>query len=267
MAWPLEKIAGKPLWLSNGKTNTWAYIKGLAYNIRSTSLTNDATKFEDNISLDIHRNWAFPRFKAKVDVNGTTETRYYTLPTYEQFRDLELKADFGLGVLYADGATETALEIDKAFGFTDNDNNDNGGAGSECGMRGLIVYNPKNAHQIFFPLGKNGIGRRTVAPLSDDMKWDMMGNLRYGALTTPIPMTGDNIYRPIPINLQAAPGAIYWIKQSTGKGDADTEANRLGWDMNYFDFNFNSYDYAVGFMKNGDALPIRLVRCDPPSTK
>lgn len=247
---PLEPIGDNQLYVTSGGSKKWSDIKGLAYANRSNAQLDD-----------FHKKYTWPNFKAVVKINESTdEERYYTVPTYEQYRELELGADYGVGVLYADGATSTALKVSDAYGFKDGDNTGNG---SKNGMRGIIVYNNANANQIFFPLGANGIGRRTVAPLGSSMTTNMMGYLRYGALTTQIDMNvRANTDRPIPYNLTASPGAIYWIKTSTLNDKS--EPNRLGWDMNYFDLNFNSYDYAVGFENGGDALPIKLVRIPKP---
>lgn len=160
------------------------------------------------------------------------------------------------------------MDVNEAYGFTDPDNS---GSDNPKGMRGVFVYNKSNANQIFFPLGAKGIGRRTVAPISSEMKSNMMGYLRYGAVVSVLSLDAKNKYgyynadRPIPYNLPASPGAIYWIKKSTGNGNSAEEKDCIGWDMNYFDMNFNSYDYAIGYMNDGDALPIRLVRTNAPA--
>ena len=262
---PLEPIGSNELEVTSSGTvpspgkMKWTDIRGLAYSKRSTS---------DNLLDAFHLNYEWPNFKAEVEINGNKETRYYTVPSYEQFRELELNADYGIGVLYADGATNTSMDVNEAYGFTDPDNS---GSDNPKGMRGVFVYNKSNANQIFFPLGANGIGRRTVAPISSEMKSNMMGYLRYGAVVSVLSLDAKNKYgyynadRPIPYNLPASPGAIYWIKKSTGNGNSAEEKDCIGWDMNYFDMNFNSYDYAIGYMNDGDALPIRLVRTNAPA--
>ena len=118
------------------------------------------------------------------------------------------------------------------------------------GMRGIVVYNPSNAHQVFFPVGARGIGRR---PLQNSDS-DHYGTLRYGAVAKILSYGNGayNEFRPICFNLPANPGSIYWIR----KLGPD---NMMGWDMNYFDFSFNGYDTAAGFYDNGDALPIKLI--------
>lgn len=231
---PLEAPGQSQFTLSNGKSASWSTIQGLPYNKDTTT---------------IKYTFAWGRFHAKV--NG--EDRYYRVPTYDEYNEL-LKGDYGVGVLYADGAGAPAEEVDIAYGFEDfnNDGSNSSEGGNAAGMRGIIVYNTQNANQVFFPVGARGIGRRTV----QNAAGSNAGVLRYGAVATVLDggeannPTG-NQYRPIPYNLPASPGAAYWLNKIS-----DTY---MAWDMNYFDLNFNAYDYAVGLGDTGDALPIKLV--------
>lgn len=185
----------------------------------------------------------------KEEENGIT--RYYAVPTYEQFNDLTTNCEFGIGVMYADGASETASDITTAFGFEDPTSTSN------RGVRGIVFYNPGNGNQLFFPIGARGIGRRTNQSASGDS----YGVLRYGAVDGLLDQTNDvnNQYRPIPYNIRNNPGAIYWTNEIH-------DGTYVAWDMNYFDMNINAYDYAAlfGFGSNGenyggDALPIKPV--------
>ena len=236
--------------LTNGQAKSWADINGISF-----------TKSSDNKQLsqkgEIGRDFKWSRFKATV--NG--ETRYYRVPTFEEYNSL-LSGEYGIGVLYADGATEPADVVDVAYGFEDFDNNGTdesngttGVYGGKSGMRGFIVFNPTNAHQVFFPLGARGIGRRTIQNATDNSR----GVLRYGAVAATLTQEQNKInqYRPIPFNLPASPGAIYWIEQHSNNSN-----HFMAWDMNYFDLNFLGYDYACSFYGGGDALPIKLVRDD-----
>ncbi len=236
--------------LTNGQSKSWADINGISF-----------TKSSDNKQLsqkgEIGRDFKWSRFKATV--NG--ETRYYRVPTFEEYNSL-LSGEYGIGVLYADGATEPADVVDVAYGFEDFDNNGTdesngttGVYGGKSGMRGFIVFNPTNAHQVFFPLGARGIGRRTIQNATDNSR----GVLRYGAVAATLTQEQNKInqYRPIPFNLPASPGAIYWIEQHSNNSN-----HFMAWDMNYFDLNFLGYDYACSFYGGGDALPIKLVRDD-----
>ncbi|MDE6340230.1 MAG: hypothetical protein K2K97_10665, partial [Muribaculaceae bacterium] len=206
----------------------------------------------------------------KVDVtddNGTPRTRTYRLPEISDFQALQ-SADFGIGVMYGDGATAPAKYTEEAYGFLNPDNNP---APSPLGMRGFICYNSQTAHQIFFPIGTSGIGRRTIQFIGAS---NQQGTLRYGSTRNNLAATTGNPYntmRPIPYNMANAPGSIYWAHTATNTGDSDPDKIPIAWDMNYFDLNFTSVSAAVvsrySGMPNvpanegagGDALPIRLI--------
>ncbi len=121
-------------------------------------------------------------------------------------------------------------------------------------MRGFLVYNSGNAHQIFFPIGADGIGRRTVQSATGNN----LGTLRYSSVNYLLTEANGaaNPYRPIPYNMPPVQGVVYWLEKTSLK----TTDPSPGWDMNYFDMNFNAYDYACCYKTNGDALPIRLVK-------
>ncbi len=245
---PLDPPGNTLMELTNNQAGLkWADIDGYAYVTNSSNAKPAMESARDK--------WKWGRFK--VNVEG--EQRYYRVPSYEDFHSL-LDGEYGIGVLYADGANAPSDDVNKAYGFVDADNNgsdDNYGTpgkrGGPTGMRGFVVYNPSNAHQIFFPLGANGIGRRTV----QNSPGAMNGVLRYGAVASRLTQEQNKIneFRPIPFNLPASPGAVYWIETRAG-----AENQRfIGWDMNFFDLNFQAYDYACGFWPTGDALPIKLV--------
>lgn len=248
----LTPIADKPLWLipadlpgdlQNPNTDgrpIWDNIWGITVKGGSSGYDHEHLKVT----------WTWSQFK--VDVNG--ETRTYDIPEYKDFEALR-KEDFGIGVLYGDGAEETAETLADAYQYF-NTGNTLDQRESEKGMRGIIVYNKSNLHQVFFPIGYSGVGRRTVqnCPTADDN-----GYLRYSSvpykLSTATAM--NNQYRPVAYNMPAAPGAIYWTKNVE---DLNNNRNYLvAWDINYFDLNFNGYDYAASQEPNGDALIIKPV--------
>ncbi|WP_290044469.1 hypothetical protein [uncultured Muribaculum sp.] len=188
----------------------------------------------------------------------------------------------GYGVLYGDGATGTATNIDVAYGYgyyrADK---------ASCGMRGCFVYNKSETGEysgvnVFFPIGASGYGNR---------KSSESGMLRYSSARV-------NYYpehatfarsvecRPLFYDLYRRPGGVYWIntpvlvtqEQSSTEGnlyysfDADTEATKgknytNGWDFNYFTFDFFPITYANVFtggwladlMNDSNALFIRCV--------
>lgn len=274
---PLTPIGDSPLRLTNftienGKKvncpdetfKIWSAIYGLWYNMGSgdavkfTKKKNNENKsgyayFEslpDEVEGMTIKDWHWAEFKAEVDLGDHIETRYYRVPTLDDYVALK-KEDWGLGVAYMDGATETQRLVSEAYGFRDFDNKT---TESKQGMRGALIYNAKNANQIFFPIGFSGIGRRSMQPISNGTATSP-GMLKYGAYPANGCLTQDksvnNQYRPIPYNNGDAPGAIYWTNKPEDGGYA--------WDINFFDINFNPYDYACNFGPYGDALPIKLV--------
>lgn len=264
---PLVNPGTNEFSLADGTTSPWNQIKGLACADNKGNITSLGA---------LHRFFKWCIFKANVTTSAGVETRYYRVPSYEDFRALEKFADFGVGVLYADGAPGPEKDPDLAYGYTDPGN---AGASSTAGSRGVFIYNAENGNQIFFPLGKNGMGRRTI---QNSPSTAGRGMLRYSAVTSPLGLSGNNTRRPIPYNMPASAGGIYWILQNPRKimtppadgaginPDGTTNDDLFAWDMNYFDFNFNGYGSTVvisegsfngyGGTGYGDALPIKLVR-------
>lgn len=225
-------VKSKSLTLFGNKSNVWNNITWMSGN-------NDKTSFEG--------------FKL-------SDGREYDVPTYEEYERLKNNSQFGYGIVYGDGATETALDVRTAYGYRDDSNS---GLKGSSGMRGCVVYNPKDANQIFFPLGVSGYGRR-VGWISNN---GGSGILRYGDVSALLDTKegANNIYRPIVYNLRALPGAIYWIKTPNPKGHEGVRRS-AAWDINYFSFEFGPYTgNCLTNTKNGvelstDALPIKLVR-------
>lgn len=228
-------------------------------------------------------NWHWAPFR----ITNAVKTRTYRVPTVAEWSDLQNYADFGIGVMYGDGATEPALYTRDAYGFLDPDNmgyhpgdpkweaystTENGKRltmSDICkkGMRGFLCYDAK-ANQVFFPIGTTGVGRRTIQGVGAQ---GQRGILRYGSMADNSAMAGrTNCMRPLAYNIAYAPGAIYWVYQNaTVAGDNTPIA---GWDMNYFDLNFNGVSWEVVSINNGttantgpngDALPLRVVTDQP----
>ncbi len=170
----------------------------------------------------------------------------YQVPTLQDFQALTTPdIDFGFGVVYGSSATAPARTAADAYGLIDPYNE--GLFDDPRGMRGVIVYVKLNGNQIFFPMGKYGTGRRNNFLRSGAQ----VGELRYGdvdyLLTNAI---GNNLYRPVPYNLMIQSGNIYWIDKYENVADGC-----LGWDMNYFNFDFNPYT-ANNW---ADACPIKFI--------
>ncbi|MDE7092032.1 MAG: hypothetical protein K2O43_01215, partial [Muribaculaceae bacterium] len=209
-----------------------------------------------NISGNTNQSWEFAKFEVETK-DGTK--RVYRVPTLKEYQTL-IDGDFGIGVLYGDGATAPGTTTAEAFGFMDGDNST---VSSPYGVRGFICYdpNPGEANHIFFPIGTMGMGRRTIQNLNSTAE---RGIMRYSSVEKNLDKySGDNTLRPIAVNMLNSPGAIYWINKATQAEDGGSTWY-TGWDMNYFDLNFNGApDNVVSISDRngggGDALPIRLV--------
>jgi hypothetical protein len=229
---------------------------GIMQNPGSLSLTTGASaewaKITNTTTVSYTKSWG--QFTSTV--NG--QERNYRVAGYDDCKALD-DAEFGFGVLYGDGATRTASTVEEAYGY---DQGQNDVTRSTKGTRGVIVYSRDTGNQIFFPMGKKGMGRRTEFNIDIKNYPGRAGYLRYGDVYNPL--IGDKNYtRPIPYNLPYATGAIYWTdiirekghiepKPSTGE---DEYTDTAGWDMNYFSFDFGSYTRN----NVSDACPIRFV--------
>lgn len=178
-----------------------------------------------------------------------TSKRMYRVPTYQDLENLR-KQDYGFGVLYGDGATTTQLSRSVAEGFFDPLNNTKE---SIMGSRGVFIYNQNNGNQIFFPIGVTGMGRRRMFNFYQSNIGanyaSYYGSLWYADVNAELPIDFNantdkpaykNQFRPIVFNLPAAPGAIYWIDKWVSKS-VTGNYNSMGWDMNYYNFDFNNY--------------------------
>lgn len=245
--------------LSNGDSTKWLDIYGIARQGDASSNSTPGAGQNTSAVTQINnitynsKTWKWAKFHAK-DKDG--EALYYRVPTYADFEELidpEKNADVAVGVLYADGATEPKPYTKDAYGYFDVDNND---PSDEKGMRGFFVYNNKDARNIFFPIGVSGMGRRTMQNLQTPWK-DYAGVMRYSSVTRLLTYDyqNNNVFRPIAYDMPNVPGALYWFAQEKA-----TASNAFtGWDLNYFNLDFNPYDYAMSIGPYGDAVPIKLV--------
>lgn len=241
---PMVALNGNPLTVKTlGVANrnlTWANISGYP----ATTCSDDrfgTIKLANIVSTNATR-WA--RFSAIPP--GSTTRKTYRVPTYADYKALD-DAEYAVGIVYADGAPETRNTFD-AYEYEDGSNTVKT---SPLGMRGYIVYNKESGNQIFFPLGKYGMARRTqsfVADLKD------RGYLRYAGVYDPL--TGENnLWRPIPYDMPSAPGAVYWIDNAMIGSQYHNDGACGGWDMNYFSLDFSSYSYT----NLNDACPVKLI--------
>ena len=178
------------------------------------------------------------------------------MPTYQQYGTLKdasntrVTIDKFYGVLYADGATETATDFNTATGCLHKDvvNGE-----TAKGMRGAFAYNSDNARQVFFPIGATGFGRR---------KFD--GSLQYSFGDT----YNEGKYpwenAPLLNSLFSNEGAIYWM-QAYATHDQTGSTHSGGdnaWDINYktYDFDFMDAEINASGTSHQNSRSLSLIR-------
>ncbi len=140
----------------------------------------------------------------------------------------------GYGTLYGDDAEMTADHIDDVYGY------DYLHSSEGRGMRGCFVYNKVTGKNLFFPIGASGYGHRRNAE---------QGILRYSSNRQsyyPAPGVNDC---PLFYDIFRRPGGVYWCRNKVG--------DNLGWDINYFTFDFHS----IGYANVGSGMDACFVRC------
>ena len=160
----------------------------------------------------------------------------------------------GYGVLYGDDATETADDIVEVYGYNYEHNK------SGRGMRGCFAYNSETGKNLFFPIGASGYGHRKQ---SYKATWGdpetINGVLRYAAGRTQL--YPSPVERPLFYDLYKRPGGIYWLNAEILQDYfTPTDGVSLGWDINYFSFDFNFISKG-NLIKSGgsDACFVRCV--------
>lgn len=139
----------------------------------------------------------------------------------------------GYGVLYGDDATETADDIVEAYGYDYKHNK------SGRGMRGCFAYNSETGKNLFFPIGASGYGHRkqSYTPTWGDPE-TLNGVLRYASGRTQL--YPSPVERPLFYDIYKRPGGIYWLNAEIPQNYfTPTDGVSLGWDINYFSFDFN----------------------------
>lgn len=159
----------------------------------------------------------------------------------------------GYGVLYGDDATETADDIVEVYGYNYEHNK------SGRGMRGCFAYNSETGKNLFFPIGASGYGHRKQ---SYKATWGdpetINGVLRYAAGRTQL--YPDPVERPLFYDLYKRPGGIYWLNAEIPQDYfTPTDGVSLGWDINYFSFDFNFI--SKGNLIRSDGSDACFVRC------
>lgn len=225
-----------------------------------------------------------------TEFDGTGAFTNSNMVTMKDFSDLYSNPhiEFNFGVLYADGATRTADNIEDAYGYYYGD--------PDCkkrGMRGLFAYywnpgkstdpfknDPDNAKSIFFPIGRAGYGHRKTLELYKDAdnkeiaRYSNVGVLRYStSRANTFPVTRLLPWSPLFYDLFLRQGAIYWAKDKatagiyntatglplTGTGD---ETDGAALDINFFTYDVNyislSNVYQSSLSSKSDACFVRL---------
>lgn len=159
----------------------------------------------------------------------------------------------GYGVLYGDDATETADDIVEVYGYNYEHNK------SGRGMRGCFAYNSETGKNLFFPIGASGYGHRKQ---SYKATWGdpetINGVLRYAAGRTQL--YPSPVERPLFYDLYKRPGGIYWLNAEIPQDYfTPTDGVSLGWDINYFSFDFNFI--SKGNLIRSEGSDACFVRC------
>ena len=195
------------------------------------------------------------------NAGGFNTTAGYTVAAVADYDNLINNTEQGFGVLYGDGATETASTTIKAYGYNSSKGNTEG-----YGMRGLFLYNLGNNKQspdpevsayagrnLFFPIGWVGYGNRKQGTDPDDATKGVNGEkagskalLRYsGGRSDFFPTQETTAWgtinrvrdKPMFWNLFRTPGALYWTKNNVNKGTAANPSMYNVVDINYFSFD------------------------------
>lgn len=186
----------------------------------------------------------------------TVGSHKYKVATYDDYKYLSDHTEKVYGVVYADGATETATTTDAAYRLLDENNSS---ATSTQGMRGVICYDWNTVtgkgsfQQVFFPISASGYGRRKQWIEEQGKR----GVLRYGDVNYPIPLPRVQVF-----DLCQTPGAMYWIREGRKNGhyEGGEYYNCFVYDINYYTYAFETY-HTNGFGNDGtDALLLKWVQ-------
>ncbi|WP_289290080.1 hypothetical protein [uncultured Bacteroides sp.] len=276
---PQELLSGKPAWhvsnlVSQNKEALNPLDEGSLF--RYKNLTQPITaknQYNKQIMINVKSDY-FPdpvSQTGQYELEGTTEkvtwgnitnqqaesteswglnlekTRIAKLDDYESLFESNIIAQ-SYGVLYGDESTEPETNIVDAYGYQEHNEYSHPGnpPKKNRGMRGCFVYNRNNGNHIFFPVGASGYGHRRTKE---------NGCLRYSCGQTGI--FSNLALAPLFYDLYMRPGAVYWTEDVTGTGAWGTT---VGWDINYFTFDFNRiYQANVFDSDKSDACFIRCV--------
>ena len=226
---PREPVNGKPFELASGISKSWDEI---------TSKKTAPAEFEETNVTNV------------IGYNVTTKVRVASADDYTNLRNAPHR-EFGYGVLYGDGATETMEKIDDVYGYMRSD-----GKTSPKGMRGCFVYNTETGNNLFFPIGATGNGRRKT-----DYEWYGStkiepGTLQYAYRSELYKDMNSLPYRPIFYDVYRRPGASYWCNK------IQTTKSRSFLDINYFSFDFGvGDDECITSATSNSGTSACFIRC------
>lgn len=225
-----KPVGSNTLRLASGEAKSWSNI--------TANTANDAPGFSDkNIQVADVTNPDGPKVSVRVA----------TVDDYKNLRD-GADREFGYGVLYGDGATETLEKVDEVYGYYRDGN-------ASYGMRGCFVYNKVNGNNLFFPIGASGYGRRRTEKSWYSSGISLPGALQYAWRSKRYSEYAKGwetlAYRPMFESVYMRPGAVYWCEQLTN-GQC------------YLDINYFTLDFSLGANEplegaNGSACFIRCV--------
>ncbi|MCM1137689.1 MAG: hypothetical protein NC453_03800 [Muribaculum sp.] len=218
---------------------------------------------------DTNKNWSYitpnsssSAFPSKIQISGRTGN--YRLPSTDELNKLCPSSEDGseimendYGVLYGDEATETANNVEDAYGyFIDIQNSKN--SKTNRGMRGIFVYNNSSSvatlggNHIFFPIGRSGFGRRKHGGVANS--WSGTLNKGIGVLqyASRYKWYEDNnsVHLPLFYDIFRSRGALYWPGKING--------TNVTLDINYKTYDFSVNDLGYG-NEGSDACFVRLV--------
>lgn len=233
--------------------NPWVDVSSSDFKDHSTTLFKIAGTGEEKLWSDIKSEPAASGAFANTKLKNGKECRVADASAYNELY-LSKDIEFGYGVLYGDDATKTLSDIREVYGYLHNQ------ANKGYGMRGIFVYNSSDkgdgyrSRNMFLPIGNSGYGHRK----GDKSEGGKLGVLRYSSGRNNV-LADD---RPLFYDLYMRPGAIYWLdKNTTVWRNGSKIDNIIGWDINYFTFDFNFMPFSNVFVDgiNSDACFVRCI--------
>lgn len=224
---------------------TMSFGPRASYNIA----TDDIMKYNENAAA-----WSLIPWNSE----GFPETS--GVATMSDFEKLYLTEHVqqGFGVLYADGATTTQMDVDDVYGYC---RHDDPKVRDKKGMCGVFVYywnqgetSPYNCRSMFLPIGRSGYGHRRSV---DDRG---AGTLRYSCGRCDFFSQDLLPWMPLFYDLYMRKGAIYYAQKMMSATEVTgvLSADAIGLDMNFFSFDVNLITKAN--VKGGaDACFLRCV--------